>query len=290
MPASRPLHIGVDARELVGKPTGVGRYLSEILRAWLARGTFSHRLTLFLPAPLGASADPILSALPAVVLPSHASGNGVGAMVTAARRSAARRDVLLAPGLHGAASQSPCPIVAGHLRRVVLCAHPEWFGWREGMRRRWVTRRSARRAAKIVTTSQFSRDEIVRYLGVAPDSSIVLVPPGPPQTDRVADSGRTRAADSVCGLAVQSASHIPDLLAGCARAFAARQIPGARLVLIGDNRTTPRIDPLSIARDLRHRRPRGMAALRVCRRGRAGRRSTIARTSSRFSRTMKASR
>ena len=34
---TRPLTIGIDARELLGEPTGVGRYLGELLRRWTAR-------------------------------------------------------------------------------------------------------------------------------------------------------------------------------------------------------------------------------------------------------------
>src|SRR5437016_4547645 len=49
------LRIGVDARELVGRPTGVGRYLAGILGAWAADGAFPHHVTLFLPSPLPAS-------------------------------------------------------------------------------------------------------------------------------------------------------------------------------------------------------------------------------------------
>ena len=30
------MRIGIDAREMMGRPTGVGRYLSELLRAWSA--------------------------------------------------------------------------------------------------------------------------------------------------------------------------------------------------------------------------------------------------------------
>ena len=41
--AEAPLKIAVDGRELVGKPTGVGRYLVEILRAWKVGG-FPHRM------------------------------------------------------------------------------------------------------------------------------------------------------------------------------------------------------------------------------------------------------
>jgi hypothetical protein len=45
---------------------------------------------------------------------------------------------------------------------VSFCAHPEWFSWREGTRRRTITGVAARRAARVLTVSQFSKDEIVR--------------------------------------------------------------------------------------------------------------------------------
>ena len=41
------LHIGIDARELAGTPTGVGRYLAGVLKEW-SRLDFPHRVTLFL--------------------------------------------------------------------------------------------------------------------------------------------------------------------------------------------------------------------------------------------------
>ena len=43
------LHIGVDAREVLGRPTGVGRYLTEITRAWATDATIAHTFTFFLP-------------------------------------------------------------------------------------------------------------------------------------------------------------------------------------------------------------------------------------------------
>ena len=56
---NRPLRIGVDARELLGDSTGVGRYLGELLTRWTSRDDTEHRrfvlytperLTLTLPA------------------------------------------------------------------------------------------------------------------------------------------------------------------------------------------------------------------------------------------------
>ena len=43
---------------------------------------------------------------------------------------------------------------------ISFVAHPEWFRWREGLRRRWLTRRAAHAAAVVFTDSQFSRSEI----------------------------------------------------------------------------------------------------------------------------------
>ncbi len=42
------MHIAIDARELAGHPTGVGRYLSELLREWQAAGIDRrHTLRLY---------------------------------------------------------------------------------------------------------------------------------------------------------------------------------------------------------------------------------------------------
>ena len=49
---------------------------------------------------------------------------------------------------------------------VSFVAHPEWFSWREGLRRRVMTRASARRAARVLTQSDFTKREAVRYLGL----------------------------------------------------------------------------------------------------------------------------
>ena len=53
MMAASLLTIGIDARELLGEPTGVGRYLGELLRRWTARpDAASRRLIRYTPEPL----------------------------------------------------------------------------------------------------------------------------------------------------------------------------------------------------------------------------------------------
>ena len=50
---TRPLRIGVDARELLGDATGVGRYLGELLRAGRRGPTPERRrFVLYAPEPL----------------------------------------------------------------------------------------------------------------------------------------------------------------------------------------------------------------------------------------------
>jgi glycosyltransferase involved in cell wall biosynthesis len=151
-------------------------------------------------------------------------------------------DVLFAAG-YTAPLRCRCPMVLA-VYDVSFFAHPEWFSFREGARRRWITKRSAQRAEAVVTISDFSSPEIVRWLGVD-RRRIVLAPPGGPPARPSSRDPREPMVLFVGSLF--NRRHIPELV----RAFAAvrRRVPEARLVLVGDNRTTPRLDPLQVARE-----------------------------------------
>jgi alpha-1,3-rhamnosyl/mannosyltransferase len=106
-----------------------------------------------------------------------------------------------------------------------------------------------------VTISEFSASEIARHLGVD-RGRIRLARPGPPANAdaevrlRPAESdtgGRRRVSVLYVG-SLFTRRRIPDLL----RAFVhvRTRHPDARLVLVGDNRTQPPIDPRGLARDL----------------------------------------
>jgi glycosyltransferase involved in cell wall biosynthesis len=128
---------------------------------------------------------------------------------------------------------------------VSYFAHPEWFGRREGWRRRWLTRSAARRARTVVTVSEFSRQEIARYLRT-PLDKIEIASPGAP-----AEQPRNAADRQPVVLYVGSLFNrrrIEDLIRGFAET--ATRVPQAHLVLVGDNRTSPRIDPNELARTL----------------------------------------
>jgi glycosyltransferase involved in cell wall biosynthesis len=209
------VRIAIDGRELQGQPTGVGRFLKGVLAAWHASSDARrHEFVTLTPAsPPGSTAWEQLS-LPRLV-------------------RASRADVLFAPAYTGPL-RCPVPMVVA-IYDVSFAAHPEWFGWREGLRRRLVTRLAARRAARVLTTSLFSREEISRCLNV-PASKIDVVYPGVDAP--LPRNGTENLVLYVGSLFVRR--HIPELIEGFARV--ARRRPDVRLEIVGDNRTVPRID------------------------------------------------
>jgi alpha-1,3-rhamnosyl/mannosyltransferase len=253
----RSLHVAIDGRELGGKPTGVGRYLHNILGAWAEDPDQPHRFSVVVPEP----ADPVLRALGGrftwVHEPSRSHGTRWEQMRLGRVVHDLGADVFFAAG-YTAPLRLRCPYVLA-VYDVSFFAHPEWFGAREGFRRRLITRAAARRAHSVITISEFSAREIERYLGVA-RSRIHLAPPGVSRGTGV-DLWKTSDGEATTSAEVFHRStpvpfvlyagslftrrHIPELIEGFSRA--ARRVPSARLVLVGDNRSRPPIDPIAIA-------------------------------------------
>jgi glycosyltransferase involved in cell wall biosynthesis len=152
----------------------------------------------------------------------------------------ARANVLFCPGYSGPIFGDVPLVVAIH--DVSFAAHPEWFRWREGLRRRLVTRWSAQRAARVITVSEFSRREIAEHLGV-PASKIDVIYHGVPRLCRQADARTVTRETGGMLLYVGSIfnrRHLPETIRGFSRL--ARRRPEARLTIVGDNRTTPYVD------------------------------------------------
>jgi glycosyltransferase involved in cell wall biosynthesis len=237
------LHIGIDARDLGGTPTGVGRYVAGVLQEW-SRQRLPHRLTFFLhrdPPPWLRS---ISFNAEVVIAPAETAGTWWEQRrlpVLAARSGV---DVLLSPA-YTAPLALKCPSVV-IIHDVSYFAQPRAFPWREGLRRRLLTQLSASRAAAVVTVSNFSADEIHEYLEI-PRDQIVLAPQGSPEwRGGPAGAARTPLVLSVGTLFQRR--HTPELLQ--AMALVRAHIPAARLVLVGGNRTYPPIDPEAIARSV----------------------------------------
>jgi glycosyltransferase involved in cell wall biosynthesis len=230
-PAAPDMRIAIDAREIVGKPTGVGRYLSQILSAWAKLpGATAHEFILCSPEEHSLS-----QWAPLRVSTICAAGTGTvwEQLVLPRLIKTAGADVLFAPA-YTAPLRCPVPIVLT-VHDVSFVAHPEWFSWREGLRRRLITQASARRAARVLTQSDFTKREAVRHLGLD-QSRVDVIYLG-------TTTLRTTAQREPLVLYVGSVfnrRHVPELIEGFAR-LAARH-PTARLEIVGDNRTTPIID------------------------------------------------
>lgn len=233
----RPLRIAVDARELAGHVTGAGVYLLHMLRHWLPR----RDVQLSLIAHRELSAD--VTALSGfdrahVTLRPDSTGGTVWEQFVLPRSiSANDADVFFAPAYSAPLRLDVPTVVAIH--DISFVAHPEWFRPRERMRRNFVTPRSARRAARIVTISEFSAREIETRLGV-PRARVRIVPPGAPPRPVVLVPIADREPIVVFVGSIFNRRHVPHLID--AFALAARQHPDAHLIVAGANRTWPHED------------------------------------------------
>lgn len=215
------MRIAIDARELQGKPTGVGRFLDELLTAW---NTMPEAHEFVLLTPQGAERGTLWEQLDLPRLVRDA-----------------RADVLFAPGYAGPLRGAVPMVVVIH--DVSFAAHPEWFSWREGARRRTMTALAARKATRIITVSDFSKREIVAHLGVDA-SKVAVVHPGVSSLGGRVDAPRTPTVLFVGS--IFNRRHVPELIAGFARM--AREHPDTRLQIVGDNRTAPHLDLAAAAK------------------------------------------
>jgi glycosyltransferase involved in cell wall biosynthesis len=235
------MRIGVDARELGGHRTGVGTYLAGLLDEWHRQEhSLRHEFFLYSAEPIGGLPNP--NSFRPRIDAGH-PGTWWEQVRLPAAAAADELDVFFAP-----AYTAPLPLrmpVVAAIHDVSFVAHPEWFTMREGMRRRWLTRRTASAACAVITISEFTRGELVERLGV-PASKVHVIPPGV----RIIGGDVEARRD---GLVLYVGSifnrrHVPDLI----RAFApiAHRHAAAALHLAGDDRTFPREDlPGLIARE-----------------------------------------
>jgi len=222
------MRIAIDARELHGKPTGVGRFLGELLSAWKTLPEAQeHEFVLLAPDGSSATGGTLWEQM---VLPGLA-------------RDAGAR-VLFAPGYSGPILLPMPMVVAVH--DVSFAAHPEWFSWREGARRRTSVQLAARAAVRVITISEFSRREIVAHLGIEESKVVVVYPGVTPFTGVTSLQGLSHRNGVLFVGSIFNRRHVPELIDGFARL--ARTSPEIRLEIVGDNRTSPRVNLESIVR------------------------------------------
>jgi glycosyltransferase involved in cell wall biosynthesis len=246
----RPLRIGVDARELQGRPTGVGRYLRNLLRGF-TRDHGDSVVAYFSGDP---PADPVLDH-PLVrvrALPRMRPGLAWQQLRLPRATRADGLDVFFAPAYSCPWTLDvPCVTAVHDLSFFAL---PEDFAWSDGVRRRLAVAASVRASARIVTISDFTRREIAaRFPAVA--DRIVHVVLG--ADDDLAAPPRRSEARARLGLhgplvvtvgTVFGRRRLPVLLRAIARVRP--RFRGLRLDVVGDVRAHPPFDGPALARRL----------------------------------------
>ena len=170
---SRPLTIGIDAAEAEGRGAGVGRYTQEIAERWIGAASPNRRYVVFARRR---------EALP----PGMVEGAEV---VTSEREEGVVRwqqfrlpgllkrrpvDVLFAPAYAiPIATRTRCVVA---LHDLSFERYPEEFRFRERWRRRVLARLAARRAARVLTISEFSAQEIHQLYRLPADRVTVSYP------------------------------------------------------------------------------------------------------------------
>ena len=171
--SGRALRIGIDGRAFHSPAAGVRRYVTELTRA--IAGLAEPGVELVTIDATGPSAPTNL-------------GRHATALPMAIR--AARVDLFHAPA-YTAPLWGATPIVLS-VHDVSYARHPEWYPYRRDPLRRWFYRRSARRAALIVTISEFSKREIIAAYDIPPER-IVVTPLGVSDQFRPREPGDSAA-------------------------------------------------------------------------------------------------
>lgn len=236
------MRIAVDARELEGHATGVGRVVAGLLEAWPADDdiVLISRRAVELPSS-HARLRPDVTAGPAWM-----PGSVWEQSTLPARVRQHDVDALICPG-YGMPLASPVP-TAVCMHDCAFASVPGTFRARERWRRTLQARIAARRAAFLFMGSQFAADEAVRHLHVAEARAVVLpwgVSPRfrPPPA---ADIEALRSRLGIRGPAVLFVGarlqrrQLPMLAAVVGRL--ADTIPGVRLLVAGEAPAAERLD------------------------------------------------
>ncbi len=234
------MRIGVDGRELLGKRTGVGRYLAELLDQWGSSDAHGHEFLVYTPSA-GADVtigDRHIEETPRFRHRAVPGRSGVWWEQLDLGRAVDEDslDLFFAPA-YSAPLRTAVPFVVT-MHDVSFMTHPEWFRWREGLRRRVLAARTMSRARAIIAVSQFTRAEILRFSDVPSDrvhvvrSGMRLPPVAPPPTS---PTPLVLFVGSIF-----NRRHVPTLVSAFVKVC--ETIPDAQLVLVGDDRTYPSVD------------------------------------------------
>jgi glycosyltransferase involved in cell wall biosynthesis len=166
----------VDGRALLGEPTGVGRYVRNLLREMAAADPGS-RFVVFLDRE-GEDGLPADGRIDRARLPGRRGRNILAWTHLHLPRLMRAHPVAVALfPFYTMPRRIPCPGVLT-LHDITFTLHPEWFPLRARLNFAASAPGAARRAAHVLTVSECSRRDIVREYGVDP-AKVTAVPLAP---------------------------------------------------------------------------------------------------------------
>ena len=240
--------IGIDARELEGRPTGVGRYLRNLLSCWaeesLRDSFYLYSHTHLKGHPYLASPGFHLHHLSSRLLQSGVYWEQCLLPPYIKRH---KIELFFGPG-YSLPLRLKCKR-AVTVHDVSFEAHPEWFSPRERFRRRFFCRQAVRRANVVLAISNFTKEELIRYYKIPEEKVKTIYLCVDPCFRLMANDEPLESLRRSLNLtgrvllyagAILNRRGIPEVI----KAFGevAKRVPDVTLVLVGENRTYPWID------------------------------------------------
>lgn len=171
------MRVAIDARLLTGAYTGDRTYWRGLLKALIRQLEGSaHRLVLFSSRPLPAESLPLSPVWESVVIPARSERWW---SLWQFPRAAQRYGCHVAHTQYAVSPLFRIPTITT-VHDISFLIAPEWFGWKDRWLLRLTVPASCRRAARVLTVSETSREDIIRYLHLPPEK-VVATPNGVPE-------------------------------------------------------------------------------------------------------------
>ena len=239
--------IGIDAHNLEGNRTGVGRYLFNLLQEWSKLSSKfkvqNSKFILYFKDEI--PADVPRSALFEMKL--FKVGSTAKFMHWNLWRAAKKDkvDILFCPGY-------VAPIfwqdkLALTLHDIIYEAHPDWFEFKNPADKillKWVSKRSAKKASVIFVPSEFSRNEVIKYYKVKSEKITVTYEAGEINAAETIGSqdlikGRLNLKKQFAFFvgSIFNRRHMSEIISAFGRL--AKERPDLQLLIAGKDRTKP---------------------------------------------------
>ena len=241
------MNIAIDARTLEGQKTGVGRYLSGLLKYW--KNNKEHNFFLYFKDEISESS--LLKSdnfeLKLLKNPFGFSSNFFFQhFLLPYQLKKDKADFFFSPFY---LKPFYCPVRSSIvLHDISYEAHPEWFNSRSQVILKTLSKFSAKTTDKIFTVSNYSKDEIIKFYNINPDKTTVTHLAPDDSFKKIIEVGKIENLKEKHGLnkfilcigSIFNRRHIPEIVAAFERN--AREYKDYQLLIIGKNRTHPFMD------------------------------------------------